>query len=77
VVSNPLKRKGPLSVTLEGRNLLADQTWKLDLDGGEVRQEIRLQLGEKLPTGRHVFTLRAVEGDRIDPADAFLAVDLE
>jgi hypothetical protein len=44
--------------------------------GGSTRLDITVRLGEKLPAGRHVLTLRVLEGDRLDGSDAFLAVDV-
>jgi hypothetical protein len=38
---------------------------------------VKCVVGEKLAKGRHVFTLRATEGDSVDPGDAFVAVDVE
>jgi glyoxylase-like metal-dependent hydrolase (beta-lactamase superfamily II) len=76
IVSNPLREKRKLTVTMEGRGVVRDQTWEIELDGNEVRKDVNVKLPEKLTAGRHVFTLRAMEGDRIDGSDAFLAVDI-
>ncbi len=76
VVSNPLKEKRKLTVTLLGRGVIPGQTWEVELAGGEVRKAVRVKLPEKLGAGRHVFALRAVDGERIDGSDAFLAVDV-
>jgi glyoxylase-like metal-dependent hydrolase (beta-lactamase superfamily II) len=77
IVHNPLKEKRTLTVTLEGRGQVAEKRWKIDLQGGETRKEIRVELPEKLESGRHVFTLRAVEGNHVESADTFIAVDVE
>jgi hypothetical protein len=73
VVNNPLPRKETLRVTLEGRDLTADQTLELEVAAnGSARKEFTLRLKEKLATGRHVLALRVP-----DASDAFLAVDVE
>lgn len=77
IVHNPLKQKRTLMVTLEGRGLIPDHTWKLELRGDETRQEMQVTLPKSIASGRHVFTIRAVEGDRVDAADTFIAIDVE
>src|SRR5262249_35655335 len=61
VVHNPMKQKRKMSVTLQGRGLTEDQAWPVELAGNEVRKDVRIKLADKLPAGRHVFVLRAVE----------------
>jgi glyoxylase-like metal-dependent hydrolase (beta-lactamase superfamily II) len=78
VVANPLPRPRKVTVALEGRGLTVDQTWQVEVPaGGEVRRDFRAPLAEKVPIGRHVFILRATEGGRVDPSDAFVAVDVK
>jgi glyoxylase-like metal-dependent hydrolase (beta-lactamase superfamily II) len=77
VVTNPLSRKEKLSIKVDGRAVIPDQAWDLDIpDGGEVQREMRVRLMEKTPTGRHVFAVQA-NGPR-GPAgsDAFVVVDV-
>jgi glyoxylase-like metal-dependent hydrolase (beta-lactamase superfamily II) len=77
VVGNALGRKRSLTVTLEGRGLVPDRTWEVEVPaGGEVRREVALRLSEQVAAGRHVFALRVTEGDAADGGDAFLAVDV-
>jgi len=77
VVSNPLPQREKLSVTLEGRGIVADQTWDVETAGKDsVRKEFTLRLPDKLRPGRHIFTLRATAGDVVDGSDAFLAVEI-
>jgi glyoxylase-like metal-dependent hydrolase (beta-lactamase superfamily II) len=77
VVDNVMGRKRTLMVTLEGRGLTADQTWKVEVPGhGNVRREVSVRLGEKVAVGRQVFALRVVEGDRVDGGEAFLVIDV-
>ncbi len=72
VVSNPLAQNQKTVVTLEGRGLMADQTWELEVpSGGTERHSFLLQLGPDLPAGRQVFTLRELSG-----ADGFVVVDV-
>jgi glyoxylase-like metal-dependent hydrolase (beta-lactamase superfamily II) len=76
VVDNPLSRKLALTVTLEGRGLVEDQTWKVEVPAeGSLRQEVALKLGDKVKEGRHVFALRVAPAEA-DGADAFVAVDV-
>jgi glyoxylase-like metal-dependent hydrolase (beta-lactamase superfamily II) len=77
VVANPLPRREKLSVTLEGRGVVPDQTWEVETAGKDsVRKEFRLPLPAKLRPGRHVFAVRTVSGDIVDGSDAFLVVDV-
>jgi glyoxylase-like metal-dependent hydrolase (beta-lactamase superfamily II) len=73
VVNNPLLRKETVRVTLEGRDVTADQNLELEVAAnGSARKEFTLRLKDKLPAGRHVLALRVP-----DASDAFLAVDVE
>jgi glyoxylase-like metal-dependent hydrolase (beta-lactamase superfamily II) len=78
VVTNSLGRARKLAVALEGRGLLGDQKWTLDVAAGQtLRRAFTLELGEKMPAGRQVFVLRVTEDGRTDPADAFVVVEVE
>jgi hypothetical protein len=78
VVSNPLPRREKLSVVLEGRGWLADQTLDVVAEPGATsRQPFRLRPAKPLPVGRHVFALRVTEGNAPDGSDAFLVLDVE
>jgi glyoxylase-like metal-dependent hydrolase (beta-lactamase superfamily II) len=78
VVSNPLERGQKLSVALEGRGLVEDRAWDLELPpGGTVRREFSLRLSDKAGAGRQVVALRAAEGEGEDGSDAFLAIDVQ
>jgi hypothetical protein len=77
VADNPLPRNVKLTAVLAGREEFVDQAWQLDVPaGGAVRREFSLQLGDKIPTGRQVFTLSVRESNRPDPSDAFLVLDV-
>jgi glyoxylase-like metal-dependent hydrolase (beta-lactamase superfamily II) len=77
VVGNALGRPRKLTVTLEGRGLVPDRAWEVEVPaGGEARREVAVRLGEQAAAGRHVFALRVRESDVTDGADAFLAVDV-
>jgi hypothetical protein len=77
VVENVLSRKRKLSVTIQGRGRTADQTWEVEVGpGATVRKKVEMKLGEKLSAGRQVFVLRVLEGDRVEPGDGFVAVDV-
>jgi glyoxylase-like metal-dependent hydrolase (beta-lactamase superfamily II) len=70
---NPLPGKESLKVVLDGRKVIDNQTWQLDVPGGQtVKREFTFQVPAKLPAGRHVFALQTG-----DPSDAFLVVEVE
>jgi hypothetical protein len=78
VVDNPLPKPRTLSIVLEGRGQTPDQRWDLTIAAaGSAKRAFTLPLSKKLTPGRHVFTLRTTEGNVVDPADSFLAVDIE
>jgi glyoxylase-like metal-dependent hydrolase (beta-lactamase superfamily II) len=78
VVDNPLPRPRTLSIVLEGRGQTPDQHWDLTVAAaGSVRRVFTLPLDKKLSAGRHIFTLRTTEGNVVDPADSFVAVDIQ
>jgi glyoxylase-like metal-dependent hydrolase (beta-lactamase superfamily II) len=77
VVANPLACREKLAVTLEGRGLLPEQTWQLELAGGAtLERAFTARLGAGMRPGRHVFTLRAAGVDGCDGSDAFFVVDV-
>jgi glyoxylase-like metal-dependent hydrolase (beta-lactamase superfamily II) len=77
VVENVLARRRKLAVTLQGRGLTADQTWEIEVGpGATVRRKVTLALGARLTARRHVFVLRVEEDGRVEPGDAFLAIDV-
>jgi glyoxylase-like metal-dependent hydrolase (beta-lactamase superfamily II) len=74
---NPLGRRVKWAVRLEGRGVIPDATWELDIpSSGTVRRGFEVLLPDGLPAGRHVFAVTARQGDRIDGSDAFFAVDV-
>src|SRR5262249_60924954 len=78
VAENPLAAKETLTITLEGRGIIADQTWQLDVPGGKsVRREFTVRLPEKIGSGLQVFVLRAQQGATPDESDSFLAMDVQ
>jgi hypothetical protein len=77
VAFNPLTKGEKLTVVLEGRGLTPDQKWDLDVAaGGTARREVTVRLGEKVPPGRHVFSLRVSGAESIDGCDAFVVADV-
>jgi hypothetical protein len=44
--------------------------------GATVRRNVTLTLGAKVPAKRNVFVLRVEEEGRVEPGDAFVAVDV-
>jgi glyoxylase-like metal-dependent hydrolase (beta-lactamase superfamily II) len=78
VAGNPLARLRKITVLLEGRNLMHDETWELELPrSGTARWPFTVRLSDKTPPGRHVFPLRIREGEQEDPSDSFLILDVE
>jgi hypothetical protein len=78
VVHNALAAKETVTVRLEGRGPIGDQSWELDVPGGQtVRREVSLRLADKLSAGRQVFLLQVRTGEEPDPSDAFLVIDVE
>jgi glyoxylase-like metal-dependent hydrolase (beta-lactamase superfamily II) len=77
-VSNPRPRKETLTVTLEGRRLIGDQSWPLEVAGGAtVERQVTARLAKEATPGRHVFVLRADGTNGFDGSDAFFVVDIE
>jgi glyoxylase-like metal-dependent hydrolase (beta-lactamase superfamily II) len=78
VVENALPRKRTLTVTLHGRGLTKDQSWQVEVGAGAaVRREVKLTLSDKAPAGRLPFALTAREGDKVEPGDSFVVVDVK
>jgi glyoxylase-like metal-dependent hydrolase (beta-lactamase superfamily II) len=78
VAENPLPAKETLTITLEGRGIIADQTWQLDLPGGKrVRREFTVRLPEKMGAGRHVFIVQPYVDELPDESDSFLIAEIE
>jgi glyoxylase-like metal-dependent hydrolase (beta-lactamase superfamily II) len=77
VCSNPQRLPTRLRVRLEGRRIVGDAEWEVDLPTATtIRRDFTLSLPDKMTAGRHVFTLLVREGEGLDPSDAFLAVDI-
>jgi glyoxylase-like metal-dependent hydrolase (beta-lactamase superfamily II) len=78
VAGNSLDRAEKLSLSLDGRGLIADQTFRLDVPAHQtVEQEFAFRLGEQAEPGRHIFILHEDHSAGLDSSDAFLAVDVE
>ncbi|MBI3407752.1 MAG: MBL fold metallo-hydrolase [Planctomycetes bacterium] len=78
VADNPLKHKQAWKVELEGRGVVADQNWLVEVaPGATARRDFSVQLPERLAKGRHIFILPARRGELRDGSDVFLGVDVE
>jgi glyoxylase-like metal-dependent hydrolase (beta-lactamase superfamily II) len=78
VFANALPRERKVTVELQGRGLIRDQTWEMQATAnGTTRREIALALAAGTPAGRHVFALRITDGAGLDASDAFLVADVE
>ncbi|MBM4072682.1 MAG: MBL fold metallo-hydrolase [Planctomycetes bacterium] len=74
VADNPLSATKKLTVHIDG----FAKKWELEVPrGGSTRRAFEQRLPRDLATGRHVFPLRVLDGDRLDPVDAFVVVDVE
>jgi glyoxylase-like metal-dependent hydrolase (beta-lactamase superfamily II) len=77
-VQNPGLKADRVSVTLEGRGMVQDQTWTLDVGAGKlVEQGFELKLPADAKSGRHVFVLRNRDSSGVEGCDSFVAVDVE
>ncbi len=77
VIANLTSKNKKQRITLEGRGIVADQTWDVDVAPGSHRRAVTMTLPATIRPGRHVFTLRATDGVTLDPSDAFLVLDVE
>lgn len=74
VAENPLAAIKKLTVHIDGFN----KKWELEVPrGGAMRHDFTQRLPHDLAAGRHVFPLRVLDGDHLDPVDAFVVVDVE
>jgi hypothetical protein len=77
-VTNPGREAEQVSVTLEGRGLVPDQTWELRVEPGRTEERaVQVTLAEGIEPGRHVFALRNSDAAGMETVDAFLAVEVE
>jgi glyoxylase-like metal-dependent hydrolase (beta-lactamase superfamily II) len=77
IIDNVLARKRSLRVVLLGNDKTADQTWTIEVGPRTtVRRPVKLALGKKRSAGRHIFPITTSEGNRIEPGDTFMAVDI-
>jgi glyoxylase-like metal-dependent hydrolase (beta-lactamase superfamily II) len=78
VAENRLNRKQAWQITLEGRGMLAAQSWTLEVAAGRTeRREFSFRMPDNLPAGRHIWVLRCMMGNDLDESDAFLGVDVD
>jgi glyoxylase-like metal-dependent hydrolase (beta-lactamase superfamily II) len=74
VIANPLARKQVLAVALPALGVRL----KVEVPAGQtLRRDVTLELPKALTPGRHVFVVRAAEGEAVDGSDAFVVVDIE
>lgn len=77
-VRNPSKQAAKVHITLEGRGLVPDQSFTLDVGIGKLaEQPLTLRLPATIKPGRHIFMLRNHEAAGVECCDAFFAVDVE
>jgi glyoxylase-like metal-dependent hydrolase (beta-lactamase superfamily II) len=77
-VMNPGGAADKVTVNLEGRGVVANQTWELDVGAGKtVAQPFEIKLPADLKPGRYVFALRNRDTIGVEGCDSFVAVDVE
>lgn len=75
---NPLKGAEQLTLRLDGRGLVADQKFELELPGGaSIQYPLTLRLGDQISAGRHIFTFDVRQGNADAGCDVLLVVDVE
>lgn len=76
--SNPGDLADQIQVTLEGRGLTDNQSWKLEVPAGKtVGRTVTIVLKGNVPSGRHILLLRNTDGYGVEPVESFLALDVE
>jgi glyoxylase-like metal-dependent hydrolase (beta-lactamase superfamily II) len=77
-VQNPGTKADKVTVTLEGRDYVPDQSWTLDVGVGKSAEQLfELKLPASLKAGRYVFILRNKDTVGVEGCDSFVAVDVE
>jgi glyoxylase-like metal-dependent hydrolase (beta-lactamase superfamily II) len=77
VASNLSGKRQTVSCVLDGRGLLPSQEFELAVGAGQMeRRSFTLRLDSKIPPGRHVFVMRALEDTAPTEADVFFVVDV-
>ncbi len=77
-VQNPGSKTDRAEVTLEGRGIIADQAWTVDVGAGKcVDRPITFKMPDRLKPGAYVFMLRNKDATGVEGCDSFLAVDIE
>ncbi|GEM_PF-6895084 len=78
MAENRLNRQKTWQITLEGRGVLENQKWRLDVAAGKsARREFEFRVPANLPTGRHIWALRCMMGEELDGSDAFVGIDVK
>ncbi|HEX3152715.1 MAG TPA: MBL fold metallo-hydrolase, partial [Gemmataceae bacterium] len=77
-VMNPGTKADRVTVKLDGRGVLTDQKWELDVGVGKtITQPFEMKLPADLKPGRYVFALNNRDAVGVEGCDAFVAVDVE
>lgn len=77
-VQNPGTKADQVNVTLEGRGMVPDQTWTVDVGVGKtVDQAFTISLPADMKAGRHVFLLKNRDSVGGEGCDSFVVVDVE
>ncbi|MCI0640128.1 MAG: MBL fold metallo-hydrolase [Gemmataceae bacterium] len=76
VVQNVLPKKLDYKMTLDGRGIVPDQSWDIDVAGkATAMREFSIRVPEKLSVGRHAFVIHSRKGAELDASDAFLVIE--
>lgn len=74
---NPTDQAETLQAALQGRGVIADQQFTLNVPaGGETKIGFNVALPANLAPGRHIFVVRVSSGARLDGSDCFLGADI-
>lgn len=73
----PGKSTAASTVLLEGRGLTPDRSWQIRSQMAQVKHDFKVSIGDRMPAGRNVFTLRVAGRDGLEPSDGFMVIDVE
>lgn len=78
VIENTTLGNGKLTVQVLGRGLVSMQEQTIPVPPQSVvRHRVQIEVGGKIPAGRHVFPLVVRNGDREDGGDAFFLLEVK
>lgn len=77
-VDNFTLRTERVNVTLQGRGVVADQSWSFEIGANKsATQPFTLRLPADIKPGRHIFLLTSTDATGVEGCDSFVAIDVE